>query len=187
MNATLDVIRSRYSCRSFGPEAVPLETLQAIGQAAIQAPSAYNAQPWSVIVVADRALIGKIEQAALGVIKRREPDVHKRFEAGGNGMFYNAAAMVVIAQDIARPDLFAPQLDVGIATSHAVLAATALGVDSCICGFARLAFEGPDAPALRADLGLADGYDFAISILLGRATGPGTAHEPDPAKLLVRR
>jgi nitroreductase len=48
---TLDAIGQRRSIRKFKPEPVPQETLRAIINAGIQAPSGKNRQPWRFIIV----------------------------------------------------------------------------------------------------------------------------------------
>ena len=48
---TLDSIALRRSIRKFKPDPIPEETLQAIIQAGIQAPSGKNRQPWRFVIV----------------------------------------------------------------------------------------------------------------------------------------
>ena len=48
MNETLNVIAKRYSCRDFKNEMPSDEILQAIAEAAIQAPSGMNRQAWQL-------------------------------------------------------------------------------------------------------------------------------------------
>lgn len=48
---TLDgLLRSRFSCRAFRPDPVPLTDIEAIVAAASRAPSWCNAQPWQIVV-----------------------------------------------------------------------------------------------------------------------------------------
>lgn len=51
-----DVVRARYSCRKFLPQAVPRETIGRILDLAQQAPSWCNCQPWQVLLVSGEAL-----------------------------------------------------------------------------------------------------------------------------------
>jgi nitroreductase len=51
-----DAIRSRMSCRAFLASPVPMDTLRDILEAAKQAPSGGNLQPWSVHVLAEERL-----------------------------------------------------------------------------------------------------------------------------------
>ncbi len=52
----LDALDSRFSCRAFLPDPVPLETVRAILAAAARAPSGGNLQPWHVYALAGPAL-----------------------------------------------------------------------------------------------------------------------------------
>jgi nitroreductase len=61
MNETLQVIAARYACRDFTGEMVEEASLRAIARAAVEAPSALNRQPWRVVVVKDRELMGEME------------------------------------------------------------------------------------------------------------------------------
>ena len=61
MNEILKAMSARYACRDFKEEMPEDEKLQAIAQAAIQAPSALNIQPWRVIVVKNKELISDME------------------------------------------------------------------------------------------------------------------------------
>lgn len=63
MNETLKVIAERYTCRDYKDEMPSDEILQAIAEAAIEAPSGMNRQAWRVIVVKDRALIPGLRPA----------------------------------------------------------------------------------------------------------------------------
>ena len=45
-----ELLDSRYSCRAFKPDPVPVGTIEKVVQAATRAPSWCNAQPWQVVV-----------------------------------------------------------------------------------------------------------------------------------------
>ena len=65
MNETLKVIAERYSCRDFKDEMPTDEILQAIAQAAIQAPSGMNRQAWRVIIVKNKELMNDMESEGM--------------------------------------------------------------------------------------------------------------------------
>ena len=52
------VVRERYSCRKFLPEAVPRQTIEKILDSAQQTPSWCNVQPWQVVLVSGAAVAG---------------------------------------------------------------------------------------------------------------------------------
>ena len=59
-----DFLASRRTVRDFSPEPVPRAVIEACVQAAGQAPSGANKQPWHFEIVGDPALKGRIRQAA---------------------------------------------------------------------------------------------------------------------------
>lgn len=60
---TLEAIRTRRSIRRFLPEKIPAETIEAILEAGIWAPSGMNNQPWKFVIVQDQKM--KSELASL--------------------------------------------------------------------------------------------------------------------------
>jgi nitroreductase len=69
----LQIIKDRRSTRNYAPEAVPIQDLVLLLDAARWAPSGGNRQPWHIIIVRDRANIERIESFAPGL--RGEPPV----------------------------------------------------------------------------------------------------------------
>lgn len=180
---TLAAIAERYSCRAYTDEPVDPAVLRAIAEAGVRAPSAMNRQPWRVVLVSDKALIDEIGAVGLENLRAADPGSHQRILDRGGHLLYNAPAMVIVAQQ-PQPGRFPADLDVGIVLSHLALAATSLGIASCICGLAGLGFEGEAAEPLKERLGFPAGFEFGGSILLGHATGTGTPHPPAFDKLI---
>jgi len=58
----MDAIITRRSVRHFEPKAVPLELIQKLLRAAMQAPSAANAQPWHFVIIDDRNILEKVTE-----------------------------------------------------------------------------------------------------------------------------
>jgi nitroreductase len=57
---TLEVIHTRRSIGTYLDRPVPVELIQKLLAAAMQAPSARNQQPWQFVVIDDRAILTKI-------------------------------------------------------------------------------------------------------------------------------
>lgn len=60
----LAVVRGRRSVRHFSPEAIPLDVVERAIEAAAQAPSGANRQPWTFCLVTDPGLKAQIRAAA---------------------------------------------------------------------------------------------------------------------------
>lgn len=183
MNETLNVIAERYSCRDFKNEMPPDEILQAIAEAAIQAPSGMNRQAWRVIVVKDQNLIKDMEAEGMSYLAGMEDkSSYTRIMERGGRLFYGAPCMIVVPVD---PAQYAPALiDCGILCQNIALAATSLGIANIMCGFTGLAFaSGLRAEEFSKRLGFPEGYAFGCSVLLGYAKTERPPHVPDKEKI----
>jgi len=183
MNETLNVIAKRYSCRDFKSEMPSDEILQAIAEAAIQAPSGMNRQAWRVIVVKDKDLIKDMESEGMSYLAGMEDkSSYTRIMERGGRLFYGAPCMIVVPVD---PAQYAPALiDCGILCQNITLAATSLGIANIMCGFTGLAFaSGLRSEEFSKRLGFPDGYAFGCSVLLGYAETEKPPHVPDKGKI----
>jgi nitroreductase len=182
---TLEAIRTRYACRDFGPQPVTEEELRTISQAAIAAPSAMNRQPWRFIVVNNKATIDHIDAVGMAALQKSDPTAFERMQGRGGTLLYHAPAMILVTSAALDSD-FSADLDIGIATSHIALAATSLGLQTCIVGFARMPFQAD--PTLAAQVGVPDGFTVDLAVLIGHAAGQPTApHAADPSKVIWSR
>ena len=175
----------RYSCRAFSDKPVADDVLDAIITAGLHAPSAMNRQPWRLIAVRDPEVVAAIEAAGLARLQKDDPAGYERAVNRGGTMIYHAPVVLIIAGQKVEDGGYS-QMDCGIVASHIVLAATALGVNSCIAAMPRVVFAGDDGEAMRARVGIPDGFGFTLSVLLGYASGEANpGHEIDPAKATI--
>ncbi|MDR1767296.1 MAG: nitroreductase [Propionibacteriaceae bacterium] len=183
-NQTLEVIKTRYACRDYSDRPVDREVLRLIAEAAVQAPSAMNRQPWLVVVVSDKATVDDLDGKGLAALAASDQAGYERIMGRGGKLFYDAPAMIFVAKQKVG-GVFPADLDCGIVTANIVLAARSLGVDSVVCGLAGYLFDGPQADEVKKQLGFPPHFDFAISVLLGyAASGPGAPHQPDLGKIV---
>ncbi len=119
---TIEAIRSRRSVRDFTGEPVSKELLLQVLQAAGQAASGGNVQPWGFVAVRDPQRLRALCALAPGIIG--EP-----------------GAVVAICLDLERArclgGALGPKLawvDIGLATQNALLAAHDLGLGACPVG-----------------------------------------------------
>jgi nitroreductase len=181
---TLEAIHTRYACRAYDGSPIPIKTLRDIARAGLAAPSAMNLQPWRLVIVSEKKLIEELDAIGMAQLEAGNPAAHQRMMDRGGTLFYNASAIIFVLKSTAELG-FSPELDCGIVTANLVLAARDLGVDSVICGFARILFSGDRGSELQERLRFPEGFDFAASVLLGYASGPaGTPHQPDTSKII---
>jgi nitroreductase len=185
MNETLKVIAQRYSCRDYKNDMPADDILQAITQAAIQAPSGMNRQPWRVILVKDRAVMQEIESEALSYLANMDDkSAYNRIMERGGRLFYGAPCMIIVP--IEKAQYNSSLIDCGILCQNIALAAASLGLASVICGLTQMAFvDGTNSENLMKRLGFPEGYVFGCSVLLGYANSTKAPHDPDKNKIII--
>jgi nitroreductase len=165
-----ETVRKRQSVRSFSDRPVPREDILAMLEAATQAPSATNDQPWRFIVVRDPGLKDAMRDTVAAVLESsisatEDRPRRDRLAKMRSYSTHFAAAPVAIAvlarpwtggRAAAHPDRTARDLGLqsaAMAVDHLLLAATALGYAGCFASapaeFARDELEallGVEAP-----------------------------------------
>jgi nitroreductase len=134
-----EVIYGRRAVRDFTPEPVDEKVIRQLIDAAIQAPSAVNQQPWLFTVVTDRAVLTKISGEAKAHMLRTSPVAlashhfqHILSDANFD-IFYRSPLLVVISAPAAP---WATE-DCALAAENLMLAAHASGLGTCWIGFAQ--------------------------------------------------
>ena len=180
MNETLKTIAERYSCRDFTGAALTDAEINALVDAALAAPSGMNRQPWHIIIVNDKAIIDELDVEAMSILAAADDKSgYEQIKSRGGKMYYNAPCMVLVASD--GSDFAA--MDCGILSQNVALAAASLGLGSVICGMAGIPFSGPRGDELKKRLKFPDGFNFGISILVGKAKSGKEPHELDRGKV----
>ena len=116
-----ELVKSRYSVRSYQPRPVEQDKLDRILEAVRQAPSGSNRQPWKFVVV-------------------RDAEVRRRLVPACFNQQFIAQAPVVIAgvglmpERMMRCDIPGDPVDLAIAMEHLALAAVAEGLGTCWIG-----------------------------------------------------
>lgn len=174
----MQAIRERRSVREFTDEPVSDALLRDLIEAAIQAPSAINQQPWCFVVVKNPRLLAHIsEQAKAHLLKASLGAPAHPFRDILNDakfhIFYHAPALVVIAA--AQPTDWAVE-DCALAAENFMLAAHGAGLGTCWIGFAQHWLGTPDG---KAALGLPSSCTPIAPIVVGH---PRRSAAPVPRK-----
>ena len=138
----MEAIYSRRAVREFTSEPIDEKTLRQLIDAAIQAPSAVNEQPWLFSVVLDKALLARISREAKAhVLKTTAVGLlsHSRhfqeiLNDANFDIFYHAPALIVISTVAAGP--WAVE-NCALAAENLMLAARGLGLGTCWIGFSQ--------------------------------------------------
>ncbi|WP_428559424.1 MAG: nitroreductase family protein [Solidesulfovibrio sp. DCME] len=161
----LDLLRSRRSCRCYKDKAVPAPMLEDLVRAAVTAPSGTNSQAWTFTVLTSRAAVLSLGEAVAGFYRRLNklaanavfrkvyallgrPELenyYREYYAAvasalarwdrdrTDRLFHGATAAICIGS---RPGASCPAEDALLAAQNMLLAAHALGLGSCLIGYA---------------------------------------------------
>jgi len=181
MNEVLRTIERRFSCRSYTGQPVAREKIEAIGKAALQAPSAMNIQPWEVLVIDDKALVDELDAAALEVMAANpDKSFYNRIMERGGKVFYNAPCLFLVLK---KEDARWGGIDCGILTQNICLAASSLELDNVIVAMAAMPFNGPRGDEFKKRVGWPEGMVFGMGVLVGQGDAAKEPHEVDMSKL----
>ncbi|MDJ0855600.1 MAG: nitroreductase family protein [Desulfobacterales bacterium] len=190
----VQLMHSRRSCRHYRDRPVPLSVLQDLGRIGLTAPSGSNCQPWSFTLLPSRQAVARLGdliaaffrrlnrtadnrllRQALKLIGRRELDFYYRNyrdaavaalqaweRSGRDVLFHGAPAAILVG---VRPGAACPGEDALLATQNILLGAHALGLGTCLIGFAVSAMKND--PEIRRQLGIPPGESVRAVIALG--------------------
>jgi nitroreductase len=203
--ATMKVIQDRRSIRDYTDEPVSDHDLDLILEAARQAPSGENAQPWRFIVVKDEGTRRKLGALAGGGSGRRftaefvtkkmqerfsslEDEAKKRaaFEKLTSGQvsafLANAPVNIVVC---GKKDVWDMPYDTSAAMENMLLMVTALGLGAC--WVIAPCIDIRDEERIKALLGIPEGFKAVSIVSVGHPTRPHRPRPRLPIKDLVFR
>ncbi len=188
------LLLSRRSCRQFVTKPVPQHLLEDIISFAVTAPSGTNSQEWTFTVLPDRPAVEALAQnialffrrlntlASRGWLRNTlkfigkhelhqyytdyQPavaDALQRWEEHGEDLLFHSAPAVLLVS--CRSTASCPAEDALLAAAHGGLGAHALGLGTCLVGYAVAALQR-DASITRR-LGLADDETVYAAIAVG--------------------
>jgi len=156
MNETLNTLLTRRSVRSFKPQQIGDEELNAVLKAGMCAPSAANRQSALFIVVQNkeaRDVISRMNQAILGT---------------DSDPYYGAPTVVLVLADKTKGH---PVEDGSLALGNMFIAARSLGLGSCWVHRTQQMFESEEGKALLRKWGVEGDYVGVGSCALGYPEG----------------
>jgi nitroreductase len=169
INETLSIIARRQSCRSFKPDPVPADLIDAILEAGCAAP--YANQPLCHFTVIQNAeVLEKLNSAAKEAAMNMGMDhLRKMGEDPDFNSRYHAPALIIVS---AKEDTVAPETDAAAAAENILIAAESLGLGACWIFFTLFIFFGKEGPEWKKELKLPEGYKPYSSIAIGYKSSP---------------
>ena len=189
----MEALYQRRSVRAFTEEPVPAKQVRMLLDAAIQAPSAMNHQPWAFVVIQDPKELKRLsDEAKAHYLNHADlhPTHHSPLHAFHDtlanpdyNLFYDASTLILICATSASG--FAPG-DCCFAAQNLMLAAHGMGLATCTIG---LAVPWLSHPATKAELGIPDDYLPMVPLILGHPREQPLKPERQPPEVLrwVRR
>lgn len=194
-DATMKVIQDRRSIRDYTDEPVSEDDLEKILEAARQAPSGENAQPWRFIIIKDAETRNKLGAIAGGGSGRRftaefvtkkmqerfsslqdEEKKKAAFEKLTSGkvstFLANAPVNIVVC---GKKDVWDMPYDTSAAIENMLLMVTGLGLGAC--WVIAPCIDIRDEERVKALLGMPEGFKAVSIIAIGHPTRP---HRPRP-------
>jgi nitroreductase len=189
--SALDIIFSRRSVRAYTGEQIDKDTVSALLDAAVQAPTAMHAEPWAFVVVQDRSTLTRCSDVAKALWATelgQHRDLHAIGEAAVRSqfaqamatpefsIFYDAGTLIVICAKALGPFVTA---DCWLAADNLMLAACAMGLGTCCIGSAIGALNTPD---IKSALNIPAGVVAVAPIIVGvprEAAAPVSRKSPE--------
>jgi nitroreductase len=199
VEAAIKIIQDRRSIRHYTDEPVSEEHLEMILEAARQAPSGENAQPWRFIIVKDPETRKQLGAVAGGGSGRRftaefvtqkmqerfssledeakKKAIFEKLTSGRVSAFLTDAPVSIVV--CGRKDVWDLPYDTSAAIENMLLMVTALGLGAC--WVIAPCIDIRDEERLKDLLGVPEGIKIVSIIAVGH---PARSHRPRPRMLL---
>ncbi len=175
MKDIIEIIKTRRCVREYKEDVVSDEDIQFLIDCARYAPSGFNMQPWSFLVIKNKDLLHKLsESGKKSMIPILEPMKNTSKKASdflvflktkGTNMFYGAPVLVIILGNTKSPMV---DFDCSMAAQNMMLAAHSKGIGSCWIGGLLPALM--DEKLLK-ELGAPNGYRAVAPLIFGYPKG----------------
>jgi nitroreductase len=191
-----EAIARRRAVRAYQPDPIDEATVRELLKEAVRAPTAMHAEPWSFVVIQDRALLRRYSELAKtawsperdGAHTIAHPAATPQASASATlsrpdfNIFYDVGTLIVIC---ARSAGRFAEADCWLAAENLMLAACGMGLGTCCIGFAVPVLNRSD---VKAELGIPPEGVAVAPIIVGvpRGETPATTRKA-PEILCWRR
>lgn len=160
-----EAIGKRRSIRVYAPEAPSREQLEALMDAAFDAPSGGNEQNWHFSVITDPELLAELEVRGAEAGRQYGPEKYKKMLSTGTFRVLHQAPCVILA--CYDPEKRNGEVDCYLAAANISLAALPMGLGTCMVALIDFLINQAGDEDLRRRCGVPEGYQCALAITVG--------------------
>ncbi|HTY74624.1 MAG TPA: nitroreductase family protein [Candidatus Nanoarchaeia archaeon] len=165
-------IKERRSVRSYTPESVSKEQIEAILEAGIWAPTAMHREPLKFVIIEDKKLINFVSDETKVLVQQMSPDLAKRFATSEDIICYNAPVLILICAEKDQQWGSLNLLDSVLAAENMFLKAHGMGLGTCYMGWISRLTSKPD---ILKKVGVPENCDMLVPFILGHPKGKAGA------------
>ena len=152
MNAVIENMTSRVSCKKYNGKMPPKELIDLIIDAGLRAPSGKNRQAPIIIAITDKDARDSLSRANASILG-----------VDGVDPFYNAPCVLLVIAEKNNTHIY----DGSCTCENILLAAHSLGLAACWIHRAKEELELPEYKEMLGDLGLTGEYEGIGNIIVG--------------------
>lgn len=164
-----EAILSRRSVRRYKARQIGQETIRILLEAAVRAPTAAHQEPWGFVVIQDKETLKRLSDKAKPLFINEaeqtlvDHPVHMLdiFKQPDFNIFYNASTLILICGKTAAPFYMA---DCWLAAENLMLAASAMGLGTCVIGSALPALALAE---VKTELSIPASFTVVAPIVVG--------------------
>lgn len=175
-NAGVSAVLDRRSIRKYTADPLSSTELATLMEAALQSPSARNAQPCILRVVNDRELMKDCNVDCKEYVFK--PAGREGWDDPNYSFYFDAPTFMFIFGD--KSSSFS-HIDSGIKVENIAVAAQSIGLGSVIIGCLNPLFASPVGDKWRKALNVPDTHEIVIGIAVGHPAEPNPEPKPRDA------
>ncbi len=180
--SVMDAIYHRRAVRHYGSQPVDADTIRALLDAAVHAPTAVHEEPWAFAVIQDRNLLDRLSDSVKEMAQHetqrpqpaQETQLARLLGHSDFDVFHGAGTLIVLYGRFPGPFVVA---DCWLAAENLMLAACARGLGTCVIGSSVPALN---APSWKAELKIPTPMTAVAPIIVGVPAGetPPVSRKP---------
>ena len=186
--SVMDAIYRRRAVRHYASQPVDADTIRALLDAAVHAPTALHEEPWAFAVIQDRNLLDRLSDSVKETARHetqggpqpaQETHLARLLSHSDFHVFHGAGTLIVLYGKFPGPFVVA---DCWLAAENLMLAACARGLGTCVIGSSVPALN---APSWKAELKIPAAMTAVAPIIVGVPAGETPPVPRKPPEILA--